>query len=53
MKPTKKLLLKADYHMFDAYKHADAWYTVGGGTSPVAWLIQLETLILNMVRNLI
>ncbi len=31
LKPTKKLLLKADYHIFDAYKHGDAWYTVGGG----------------------
>ncbi len=31
MKPTKKLLLKADYHMFSANEKRDGWYTVGGG----------------------
>ena len=36
LKPTNKLLLKADYHIFDAYRHADAWYTVGGGGRPGA-----------------
>jgi len=30
-KPTKKLLLKADFHMFEAAEEGDAWYTVGGG----------------------
>ena len=31
MKPTKKLLLKADFHMFSAADRLDDWYTVGGG----------------------
>ena len=30
LKPSKKLLLKADYHMFSAADRLDAWYTVGG-----------------------
>ncbi len=31
LKPTKKLMLKADYHMFSAAEKRDGWYTVGGG----------------------
>ena len=30
MKPSKKLLLKADYHTFRADQRLDAWYNVGG-----------------------
>ncbi len=30
-KPSKKLLLKADFHMFEAAEDGDGWYTVGGG----------------------
>jgi len=30
VQPTKKLLVKADYHMFSAADRLDAWYTVGG-----------------------
>jgi hypothetical protein len=33
VKPTKKLLIKADLHFFSAAEDGDAWYTVGG-TSP-------------------
>jgi hypothetical protein len=31
VKPTKKLLLKADLHIFSAAEDGDHWYTVGGG----------------------
>ncbi|MCP4268587.1 MAG: alginate export family protein [Candidatus Brocadiaceae bacterium] len=31
LKPTKKLMLKADWHMFSAAEKRDGWYTVGGG----------------------
>ena len=30
-KPTKKLLVKVDFHKFNAYTRSDDWYTVGGG----------------------
>jgi hypothetical protein len=36
LKPTKKLLVKLDYHNFNAYNRADDWYTVGGGKRGVA-----------------
>ncbi len=36
MKPTKKLLIKADYHMFSADEDRDAWSTVGGGMARAA-----------------
>jgi hypothetical protein len=35
-KPTKKLLVKVDYHNFSAYTRSDDWYTVGGGKRGVA-----------------
>jgi hypothetical protein len=35
VKPTKKLLIKADLHFFSAAEDGDAWYTVGG-TAPGA-----------------
>ncbi|MCP4001395.1 MAG: alginate export family protein, partial [Gammaproteobacteria bacterium] len=31
LKPTKKLVFKADYHMFSAAEDGDNWYSVGGG----------------------
>ncbi len=31
VKPTKKLLIKADLHFFEAAEGGDGWYTVGGG----------------------
>ncbi|MHC4267442.1 MAG: alginate export family protein [Planctomycetota bacterium] len=33
LKPTKKLLLKADYHHFSAADDRDRWYNVGGGSN--------------------
>ncbi len=33
LKPTKKLVFKADYHMFSAAEDGDHWYNVGGGTN--------------------
>jgi hypothetical protein len=33
-KPTKKLLVKVDYHNFSAYDRLDAWYAVSGAAKP-------------------
>jgi hypothetical protein len=35
VKPTKKLLLKADLWFFEADEEADNWYSVAGGTSRI------------------
>jgi hypothetical protein len=35
LKPTKKLLIKADLWWFEADEEADNWYNVGGGTNRI------------------
>ncbi len=40
LKPTKKLLVKLDYHKFRADTRLDDWYTVGGGGRGVAGFSQ-------------
>ncbi|MFQ5965768.1 MAG: alginate export family protein [Candidatus Scalinduaceae bacterium] len=35
VKPTKKLLMKVDFHIFEADEDRDAWFTVGGGAPGV------------------